>query len=81
MIQNSMSLAFLMEPRSLLGVKSPKDLKMKKIQYCRIVHFPSMSEETQTDLCCPRNVLPPGFQTVLGDGNRVSRIAHESCSY
>lgn len=74
-----MSLALLMEPHSLLGVKSAKE--KKKILYCRIVNFLSLSEETQTDLCCPRNVLPPGLQTLLGDGNRVSRTAHERCSY
>jgi len=55
-----------MELHTLLGVKTPEDIRMMKIQYFRIDHFASLSEGTQTDLCCLRNVLSAGLQTTLG---------------
>lgn len=78
MSQNFMSSALLMELHILLGVKTPKDIKMKKIQY--FICFPSLCEENQPISAVVGISYLQVSRLFWGDGSRVSRAACERCS-
>lgn len=67
-----------MELCILLGVKTPKDMKMKKIQY--LICFLSLCEETQP-ISAVVGISHLQISSLFwGDGNRVSKVACEKCT-